>query len=362
MKVGLFETNLSFPTGLSMAGYVQRNGISTGYHDPLKIFCIYLCEDEKEVAILVFDLLTIPENFPRKIENTELIPVATHTHSGPKPDLVRDILESYAEKALLGAKQSASDLIKVTVRRFAVSDVCDFRDKPESSAIPARLIEFETVERLFSILLFPCHPTVLGPENLLYSSDLIGSIREKLRTTLNHPVVFLNSCCGNISTHRTRRDRSFSEVERLSDLFLDQFSPVTVCQILKPEGLLIVEREFEVRFVQKNINELMLDERDLPGALLLKKRINSPKNSRVRISFLKMNSLKFVFVPFELFFEFLRLIPLDAPVFVVCYANSPASYVVPKSVKSGYEWLASPYSDDTEMNLLALVSDELKKL
>lgn len=73
-----------------------------------------------------------------------------------------------------------------------------------------------------------------------------------------------------------------------------------------------------------------------------------------------IDSLKFIFVPFELFFGFCNLVSSIAKfAFIVCYANSPASYVVPKSVKSGYEWFASPYADNTEDKLLSLISYEL---
>jgi hypothetical protein len=360
IKVGISSMDLSFPKGLEMAGYILRKGVSAGYHDPLQLFCIYLNKNETEMAILVFDLLTVPKTFPKQIDNIKLIPIATHTHSGPKPSLVKDILESSAREALVKAKQNSANLNKLVVKQSEVSGICDFRDKQDSTTVPANLIEFETARQRFSITLFPCHPTILGPENLLYSSDIAGAIRRKLQMKDGYPVVFLNSCCGDLSTHKTRKERSFAEIERLSDIFLEQYTPYVVYQTCVPEKFSLKEIEFEIENVEKNIEETSLNERDLPGVMLLKQRGQLPKKEKITISFLVIDSLKFIFVPFELFFGFCNLVSSIAKfTFIVCYANSPASYVVPKSVKSGYEWFASPYAEDTEDKLLSLISCEL---
>lgn len=360
MEIGISSVDLPFPEKLEMAGYILRKEASIGYHDPLQLFCIYLNEDQIETAILVFDLLTVPKKFPRQIDGIKLIPVATHIHSGPKPDCVCDIIEFSAREALMKAKQNSSNLNKLTIKQFEVSNVCDFRNRQDSTTIPANLIEFETIKQRFSIVLFPCHPTVLGPENLLYSSDIIGAIRRKLEMKFDQPFVFLNSCCGDLSTHRTRKERSFTEIERLAGIFLKQCIPYILYQKSAPWGLSVKEIELEVEYVQKNVEESSLNERDIPGMMLIKQRGKLPEREEFIISFLVIDHLKLFFVPFELFFEFCNVISsIDKLAFVICYANSPASYVVPKSVKTGYEWLASPYVDNTEDKLLSLMSNEL---
>ncbi|HBJ81688.1 hypothetical protein [Pseudothermotoga sp.] len=360
IKVGISSMDLSFPKGLEMAGYILRKGVSAGYHDPLQLFCIYLNKNETEIAILIFDLLTVPKAFPKQIDCIRLIPVATHTHSGPKPSLVKDILESSAREALVKAKQNSANLNELIVKQSEISGICDFRNKQNSTKVPANLIEFKTVRQRFSITLFSCHPTVLGPENLLYSSDIAGAIRRKLQMKDGYPVVFLNSCCGDLSTHKTRKERSFAEIERLSDIFLEQYTPYVVYQTCVPERLSMKEIDFEVESVEKDIGGVSLNKRDLPGVMLLEQRGRLSKRERTTISFLMIDSLKFIFVPFELFFGFCNLVSSIAKfAFIVCYANSPASYVVPKNVKSGYEWLASPYADNTEDKLLSLISYEL---
>ncbi|MGJ8455510.1 hypothetical protein ACSFC1_09430 [Pseudothermotoga sp. U03pept] len=360
MKVGFSSVILSFPTGLEMAGYVLRKGVSIGCHDPLELFCVYLSDDEIEVALVVFDLLSVPERLPNQVNGVNLIPIATHTHSAPKPNLVAEIIESCTKESLIEAKKKATEIEEIVVRKGKISGVCDLRNKPGSEQIPVNHIHFRTAMESFSILLFSCHPTVLGPENLLYSADLAGGIRRKLSLREGRPVLFMNSCCGNVSTHRTRRNRSFAEIERLTEIFTDHLHLEEAYRIPYPRSLVLKNVDFVVNFVTKNLSNLSLNDRDTPGAMLARQRGVLPTTEKVRISFLTIESLKFVFVPFELFIEFsTQQVFAEKPVFIVCYANSAASYVVPKDVHSGYEWVVSPYSDETEERLLGLIDREL---
>ncbi|HCO97183.1 MAG TPA: hypothetical protein DIT29_00445 [Pseudothermotoga sp.] len=365
MKVGFSSVILPFPTSLEMAGYILRKGVSIGCNDPLELFCVYLSNDETEVALVVFDLLSVPEKLPKQVSGVNLIPIATHTHSAPKPNLVAEIIESCTEECLIEAKKKATEIEEIVVRKGEISGVCDLRNKPGSEQIPIPLshIHFKTRMERFSILLFPCHPTVLGPENLLYSADLPGSIRRKLSLKEGCPVLFMNSCCGNVSTHKTRQNRSFAEIERLTEIFTDRLHLEEVYRVTHPRYLVLKNVEFVVNCVTKNLSSLSLSDRDIPGVMLARQREVLPKTEKVRISLLAIGSLKFVFVPFELFIEFCtQHMFAEKQVFIVCYANSAASYVVPKDVHSGYEWLASPYSDETEERLLRLIDRELLNL
>lgn len=175
--------------------------------------------------------------------------------------------------------------------------------------------------------------------------------------------MFMNSCCGNVSTHKTRQNRSFAEIERLTEIFTDRLHLEEVYRVTHPRYLVLKNEEFVVNCVTKNLSSLSLSDRDIPGVMLARQREVLPKTEKVRISLLAIGSLKFVFVPFELFIEFCtQHMFAEKQVFIVCYANSAASYVVPKDVHSGYEWLASPYSDETEERLLRLIDRELLNL
>jgi hypothetical protein len=62
---------------------------------------------------------------------------------------------------------------------------------------------------------FPCHPTVLGPDNLLASADFTAGIQALLGGEM---AVFLNGAAGDISTRFTRRESTFAECDRMGQI------------------------------------------------------------------------------------------------------------------------------------------------
>ena len=62
---------------------------------------------------------------------------------------------------------------------------------------------------------FPCHPTVLGPDNLLASADFTAGIENLLGDDM---AVFLNGAAGDISTRFTRQESSFNECTRMAQI------------------------------------------------------------------------------------------------------------------------------------------------
>jgi len=348
---------MDFQSGLEMAGYVRRKGVSKGTHDPLEAFCIYMKGGSTETAILVYDLLGIPEGFPSEHENVKIVPVATHTHSAPKPSLVFEEILRYGEKLVEEAVKGAKNVEKMMVRRTRVRRICDFRDRDEETSLPVVSMEFQLEDEKFGIIIFHCHPTVLGPENLMYSSDLAGGIRRKLEEKLSHPVVYLNSCCGNVSTNRTRRERSFDEVDRLAELF--------VRNLRWEEEMESTPMEFEFReytlslpLVRKDFDGLKVDDRAKPGLELLRRRKIREGFEESKVSVVRIGSVKLVFLPFEMFLE--SCLKLDKNVILINYAHHYRSYVVPMGTEGTYEWIVSPYSEEAEgmiLNFLKRVVD-----
>lgn len=69
--------------------------------------------------------------------------------------------------------------------------------------------------KLLTLYNFPCHPTVLGPDNLLASADFAAGIEALLNCDI---AVFLNGAAGDISTRFTRQESSFAECSRMSQI------------------------------------------------------------------------------------------------------------------------------------------------
>lgn len=360
MVAGFSRLIMEFPAGIEMAGYVFRQDPSLGTHDPLEAFCVYLSDGSSEVAILVYDLLGIPEKFPQSLNGVPPIPVATHTHSGPKPSMVFEKIVEYSRELVKRAKKNSENLEKMVIRETTVDGICDYRDRAESTKLPVVLMEFKTTDESFFLLIFRCHPTVLGPENLLYSSDLAGGIRRKLEEKMGGSVVYLNSCCGNISTNRTRTERSFREVERLSEIFVEKLDWKREKE-MEPTTIKFREFELKLPIVVKKRVILENDERLKPAVELLKTKRNHEKFERARVSILKIDDLNLVFLPFELFHESCQNFESENTI-LINYAHSYRSYVVPEGIDGTYEWMVSPYPEGVEKIIFDRVMRELRNI
>ena len=347
LRVGYSRIKLDFPLGIEMAGYAARKGKSIGWLDPLEGFSILLNDS---VVIIVFDLLGIPEDFPSRISDLRVIPVATHTHSAPKPSKVLDILIEASEVLIRDSWKNAQEVSELILREYSSEGICDLRNSDESTTLRVAEMDF----REFSLVVFPCHPTVLGPENLLYSADLHGAIRRKLKEEWKKEVVMVNSCCGDVSTHRTRRERTPKELKRLSEEFVRGLRPTGEKRI-SLNALKFLERSLRLEVVEKEIREEELDERSKDAVPLVMRRKKDKRN--LRMCALKLGDLNVMFFPFELFYGTCETLPYE----VVCYSCGYGSYLVPEGT-TGYEWLASPYGYDALDEVLKVADEMIREL
>jgi hypothetical protein len=358
MKIGIAQIPLNPPLGLPMAGYIMRKGVSRGVIDPLYVQVLFLQDDNKSLAIAVADLLGIPDDL--SMNGADLIvPVATHTHAGPAIEEVKDLLLSTTKEALDRAKRDAAKVETVELMRFSVQGICAHRDIPKSEPLEATLIVWRRVRSTpVGLLIFPCHPTVLGPENLFYSADLAGGIRRQLSERLGMPVVFVNSCAGNISTHYTRGERSVQEIERLAEKFVQKV-PVSGGVTIECRPFRWRSAHLELPVIPRGDNVRPQDKRAQPGIQLSRLRKDVLKHYRVSpLVLVKLGQLHLLFLPFEVFYEAcqrLRLIIGSDYSAIICYALAYRPYLVPPWAKGSYEWFASVYGDDAEERLTTIV-------
>ena len=89
---------------------------------------------------------------------------------------------------------------------------------------------------------FPCHPTVLGAENLALSADLPGAYRRQLHALLGDAtwIVLATGAAGDISTRHMRQAQSFDELERLGGLLAQHaYALLSTAQPLRLDSLRI---------------------------------------------------------------------------------------------------------------------------
>lgn len=223
LRVGAAVVGISPPAGTPMAGFAARTEPSTGVHDPLTVRALAVddtCWITVDVCGLHEDTCTrIARGLPFMPERVAI--TATHTHAGPcvmpgrlgghDPGLLEEIVVACHEAAetALASQQPAT----LHYGESRGVDIARNRRHPERAVDPpVQVATFsdEAGQVLAWILLYPCHPVVLGPENRLISGDYPAFTRSVLEERSPGSVaLFLPGTAGDINSGH-RADASYS--------------------------------------------------------------------------------------------------------------------------------------------------------
>lgn len=232
-----------------MGGYIARTALANSLHDPLYACALALGSREQPLVLVVCDLVGVDEALADEVRAQVVTQYpgvgvwlgATHTHSGP--DVARSLSltreppdPALRQRIIAGASSTAGDALAnlhpvwVKWASGRVDDIAGNRDHPETAVdlMLDMLCFYETDEpqarpsALFAS--FPCHPTILGAENLALSADLPGAFRRQVRTRLGDEiwVALATGAAGDMSTRHTRQGQGFAELERLGALLAQQ--------------------------------------------------------------------------------------------------------------------------------------------
>ena len=215
MKVGAAKVDITPPLGMQLEGFEVRVDGATGIHDPLQARVLVAeRSDGTSVALAVADLIQIDSRLQGLIatEVHELTGIprerlqlaGTHTHSGPR------LLEpSDAERAIGHAIAGAVARAWVD-RREAVAAVGIGRvqgiganRRPNGGPVDDRV----TVTRFDGLdgrpiathVNYGCHPTTLGPNNLLYTADYPGVLCRLVDEAVGGTTVFSTGPQGDVN-------------------------------------------------------------------------------------------------------------------------------------------------------------------
>lgn len=246
--VGWATTEITPALPCRMAGYSARKGSASIVHDPLYAHALALGTPELPFVAIVCDLIAVDEMMVDETRRclTTRHPQATvwlgatHTHSGPdigpplafSPEPPDPALK---QRIIAGAVEAAAEAIArmhpVAVKRVSgpLNGIATNRDHPERGAdLSLDLLCFYDVSgqaqpsAIFGS--FPCHPTIMGADNLAISADLPGAFRRQLGALLGGSpwIALATGAAGDISTRHTRRGQGFDELERLGGLMAQQ--------------------------------------------------------------------------------------------------------------------------------------------
>ena len=220
------------------------------------LFRSLVAEDKRgqKVAVLSIDICMLPKesvDFMREyiaassdIMGENIMISATHTHSGPKPDInnpkAREFLTRaagaviLANQKLMPAKISAGRSQESRIshnRRLRAKDgtthMCWEKLEPGYIVEPWGSIDPEVITLSFEqegretgvLVNFGCHATTLTGNNWLYSADYPGYLAESIKRVKGKDFVsmFCNGCCGNVTQvdYRIGFPDTYQECQRI---------------------------------------------------------------------------------------------------------------------------------------------------
>ena len=230
---GAAQVDITPPIGVWMCGYAFRPTGCIGIHDPLTARALVVSDGSNTVALVAMDLLGLDFDLVERIRagvksatgiSSEAVMLhATHTHGGPN---VREFncmgsrdpeyTASLVSKLVRVTSEAASHLVPVKLaygrapvqiginRRQIVDGKCIIGENPDGPVAPyvhvvtVRRTDGRPIALLFS---HACHPTTLGGDNLLITSDFCGDACEHVSEELGTDIIpfFLQGCAGNIN-------------------------------------------------------------------------------------------------------------------------------------------------------------------
>ena len=248
-QAGFASGHLALPSDCALAGYgVPRQAQKE--HDPLLVQAAVLEKpDGLRLLYVNLDVLAVDELLISTIrqeaaraglETGHLLVQAIHTHCGPAgilrtdqgllqaaawfaglPDavLVSSLAQSCVQ-VLLEAEKNLQPVL-VSQSRATCQGFTSNRVLEKEIASPVYVLEAATPSQKACFVFAASHPTVLGPDTLETSADLVWGLRKALQKDGYDPVFYVNGACGDLSCRYTRRAATFEEAERLGTLLAD---------------------------------------------------------------------------------------------------------------------------------------------
>lgn len=265
IKIGFSKSDITPPPGIVLGGYAGYRPCS-GVHDSLHCKVVVLEQEGIHYCLISLDLVCVDESLYRciaeevadlGIEAKRLIVSAIHTHAAPhgvisgkgpltkvncsaeesKPEFLA-YMNELIHKVTNTCKIAMENMESFTLRT-AKGDTPPVGSERHTGTIPGgdlTVIQCKTKSgKLLTIYNFPCHPTVLGPDNLMASADFTANIEELLGGDM---AVFLNGAAGDISTRFTRQESSFTECARMGQIAAKHaLNAIQDAPFIKPEPL-----------------------------------------------------------------------------------------------------------------------------
>ncbi|NPV48321.1 MAG: hypothetical protein HPY69_15385 [Armatimonadetes bacterium] len=229
VAAGVGRAEITPPVGIKQSGYASRQTGSVGIHDDLTATALYLEQDGEPAALVGLDIIMFSEDEVNAIRQvcTELTGIpgerimlaCTHTHAGPLTGPGEDdpLRAAYAEclrwqiaGAIREAMQSPRPVCLAHSRkavrlagnrreRAAEGTILGYNPHaPTPTAADVVRLTADDGSLMAALVVYDCHGTTLGPDNLLISADYPGHARRLLESLMpGCRAIVLGGCGAN---------------------------------------------------------------------------------------------------------------------------------------------------------------------
>lgn len=354
IRVGLAQADITPPPGGFTTGYSSAKP-TDGVHDPVTARVVLLESNARSIALVSCDLCIFNSAWlheqVRALGINDLLLMNTHTHAGPRmsqddfPSEEQPWRRTAEERILAAVKQAQSSTFKgffsasesqiqlgynrlVQRGDFAVTHFENPERIPYGSVDPQVGViritdESESVRAV--LVMYACHPVVLGPRNIKISADFPGVTRRIVEEELSkqqdesidsQPMcVFIQGGAGDINplflARGDSREHDFDVVERMGSLLATEVLRA-LSFLDKPQG-----RSDSLEFASSQFS--------------FQHRFEADKKVDLGVSTLLINDdIAVVTLPGEPFHKF----QLD----IRNQANVPHMYLFGYCCNEGYDW------------------------
>ena len=247
LKAGMSRADITPPKGLELAGYPHYPRNNTGFHDPLYAACMYLSNDEQEIAMVTLDLLFFSKKHVAKvrrlvkencgINESNIMISCSHTHSGPWAAGRLDIESLEARKEQ--PKEYVESIISTIVNIICEAKNNSFRAKfasgtavcgaesgiggnrripggPHDPLVSVMAIKDKTDIIRGIIVNYSLHPTFIHEWSDVCTADYPCYLKMQLEEMEPYALVgFAQGASGNQSSRYYRQGESYEEAERV---------------------------------------------------------------------------------------------------------------------------------------------------
>ncbi len=385
-KAAAGKADITPPLGYSLWGYSDRKGTATSVLDPLWARILVLDDGSNRIALVTLDLGrcfgppfmdSLREQVKRSAGVHQVFLMASHTHSGPViddayPEGKTPPWETEAKDKIAKAIEEASGrLVAARIgtgfgqtlighnRRYvqpggAVKmlwrNATRMPTHPVDGTVGIIRVDNAAGKPLAILVNYACHPVVFGPDNLRFSADYPGAMRQYVEAGLEQAPIcfFLQGAAGDINPYfdKTPRaedaDRLMKETgEQLGQEALRVARGITTRAPEKPSLKYSLDTmNFDLRWDVEKVMAVIEKRVDATRAGYYRRSMTSPIRCPV-MTLLINDDIALMGMPGEPFVQFGVDFRERAPVraaFFVGYANGYYAYfpTIKAAVEGGY--------------------------